>query len=160
MLKSMGNLLAISRDLLLMREESTLLGYYSKAKPLYFLLAGLSIAGLGISAYLFYSTLVGAAIVCTGDCGIVNSSKYAYILGVPVSGLGTLHYLLLTGLLIFRRFSWAFLASAWGFIFSIYLTFIEAFVINAWCQWCLLSAWISTCLFFLCLYGYRKRVQC
>lgn len=43
-----------------------------------------------------------------------------------------------------------FVASV-GLLFSGYLTYLEAFVINAWCQWCIVSAWITVCLFILAL---------
>lgn len=41
--------------------------------------------------------------------------------------------------------------TAFGVLFSAYLTYLEAFVINAWCQWCIASAWITVCLLVLAL---------
>lgn len=51
-----------------------------------------------------------------------------------------------------------FLCSA-GLLYSIYLTMIEAFVIKAFCQWCLVSAWITICLFVLSTRVVKKRAS-
>src|SRR5947209_8476849 len=50
----------------------------------------LCLIGIGIASYLSYAKLTNSSIVCTGSdsCDTVNSSKYAYILGVPVAYLG------------------------------------------------------------------------
>ena len=109
--------------------------------------------GLAISIYLLYSKVFGSEIVCgVSSCGIVNGSKYAEILGVPVSALGVLFYISM-GVLLFLDFKRLFfIGSICGLLFSGYLTYMEAFVIHAWCQWCIMSAWICVCLF---VYGMR-----
>ncbi len=44
-----------------------------------------------------------------------------------------------------------------GLLYSIYLTFLEAFVIKAFCQWCLVSAWITVCLFVLSIRVVKRK---
>jgi uncharacterized membrane protein len=110
----------------------------------------LAFLGILISGYLLYARILGSAIVCgLSSCGIVNGSSYALFLGLPVSLLGLGFYLALIFLLLTKKFKLFFLATLAGVLFSAYLTYLEAFVIHAWCQWCILSAWISVSLFII-----------
>jgi uncharacterized membrane protein len=73
------------------------------------------------------------------DCGIVNHSPYAIFGGVPVAVIGICGYLLL-GILAWRK-AWRFLfpAALAGLGFSLYLTHIEASVLQVWCVYCVIS---------------------
>lgn len=80
------------------------------------------------------------------NCDIVNKSIYAEIFGIPVSILGLLTYLLLLAFSIRGKFKdqtklipymTAFVAI--GFLFSLRLTYIEAFVLHTWCILCVIS---------------------
>jgi vitamin-K-epoxide reductase (warfarin-sensitive) len=73
------------------------------------------------------------------DCGIVNHSPYAVFAGVPVALIGICGYLLL-GALAFRK-AWKLLfpAAFVGLLFSGYLTYIEARVLEVWCIYCVTS---------------------
>ena len=119
----------------------------------------LALVGLFVSFYLSFIELSNSEPVCgpVGDCSAVQQSKYAFLFGViPIGILGILGYLtILLGWLLsikgpekFRR--WANLIiwiMAWfGLFFSIYLTFLEPFVIGATCAWCITSAIIMTLL--------------
>jgi uncharacterized membrane protein len=110
------------------------------------LLALLAVAGALISAYLTWSYLQGIAPVCVGDgsgCETVQTSRYAEILGVPVAALGFIAYAGLLGSALIRDARAAlfglFVALV-GTLFSAYLTYVELFVIQAFCQWCLANA--------------------
>jgi uncharacterized membrane protein/thiol-disulfide isomerase/thioredoxin len=116
----------------------------------------LSLAGLGVASYLAY---VETQAVCgpVGDCNAVQASPYARLFGVlPVGMLGMLGYLLILaawGVYKLRRDrlgDWAALAmfdmAFSGVLFSLYLTYLEPFVIKAVCLWCLTSAGIMTLL--------------
>jgi uncharacterized membrane protein len=106
----------------------------------------LSALGFLISAYLTWTHFAGLTPVCTGSgegCEMVQSSRYATILGVPVALLGLAAY----GGLVFSAALWreagvylGFPISLVGTLFSAYLTYLELFVIGALCQWCLASA--------------------
>lgn len=131
-------------------------------------IALLALAGLLISSYLtMYKVGMLGAIQCTiGGCEKVQTSRWATFVGLPVSawGLGAYLTILVIALLgvqpRFARERWAALAlfalSAVGVAFSAYLTYLEAFVIHAWCQWCVISAILITLIFLLSLPGLRQ----
>jgi len=110
-----------------------------------------SLLGIGIAGYLSWVKWTDTEAVCgnLGDCTGVQNSVYAYLFGIPVAYLGLLTYLGLAALLLFRLLrrdqedEWvdlAFFAMAFfGFIFSLYLTYTELFLIRAVCPWCVVS---------------------
>lgn len=117
----------------------------------------LAIVGLGVAGYLSYVELTQSQAVCgpVGDCNLVQQSPYAYLFGViPIGVIGVFGYVLILfswGLQKFGPSRWqkGFQISLWGLawagiLFSIYLTFLEPFVIGATCAWCLTSAIIIT----------------
>lgn len=126
----------------------------------------LAVAGLLVSAYLtlyklgFYG---GLACGADGACARVQASPYAMFLGLPVAGWGVAWYAAVAavGLWGLHRRAGAgsvdwpgrilFLLAAGGLLFSAYLTGLEAFVIEAWCRWCLVSAAITGVIFLLAL---------
>lgn len=110
--------------------------------------------GIAVSSYLLYGKLLGSEIICgISSCGIVNESKYSMLFGIPVSALGLLFYFGMAFVTIVKMDKLFLIGSIFGVLFSAYLSFIEAFVIHAWCQWCVFSAWITICLFLL---GFRQ----
>jgi uncharacterized membrane protein len=110
--------------------------------------------GLVVSLYLLSVHWGWGQIACfdIGDCEVVNTSRYAELLGIPVALLGAATYLalLVSGVLIWRHISEEpaslvqFLLAAIGVVFSIYLTYVEIFVLRAICPWCVLSAILIT----------------
>ncbi|MEN8113565.1 MAG: vitamin K epoxide reductase family protein [Actinomycetota bacterium] len=112
----------------------------------------LAFIGIGVSIYLANVEASGAEAVCgpVGDCNAVQQSEYASIFGIPVGVLGVIGYvLLLLGWTASkaakgRTADWGSVVAAatalGGTFFSIYLTFLEPFVIGATCMWCLTSA--------------------
>jgi uncharacterized membrane protein len=73
------------------------------------------------------------------DCGIVNKSPFAIVMGVPVALIGIVGYLLL-GVLAFRRAYRVMLVFALpALAFSLYLAHIEAKVLGVWCVYCAIS---------------------
>lgn len=128
----------------------------------------LSLVGLLISLYLLAHSLglTGPVMCGIGDCEAVQSSPYSYLGPIPISGIGAVGYALLLVLAFLGlqpRFarskvvSLLLLGGAFvGVAFSAYLTYLEAFVIHAWCQWCVGSAVIITVIFILLLPEIRK----
>lgn len=113
-------------------------------------LAGLSLIGAGLSAYLWQAKVGATSLVCgpMGDCVTVNSSAFSEVMGIPVALLGMLMFLTLTAVLVTVWWRQATILSNFGFtlalagaLFSLYLTGVEAFVLGAYCIWCLTS-WI------------------
>jgi uncharacterized membrane protein len=122
----------------------------------------LSVIGLGVAGYLAYVETTHVAAVCgpVGDCNTVQQSAYARLFGIiPIAVLGVAGYVAigsawlvafwargrLAGLIRLGLFAMAL----FGTLFSIYLTFLEPFVIGATCAWCLTSAVLMTALMLL-----------
>ena len=132
----------------------------------------LSIVGLAVAAYMAYVETTQVDAVCgpVGDCNAVQQSEYARLFGVlPIGVLGMVGYfmiLLAWGIGRFARSRLAAYASlamlgltVAGLLFSIYLTFLEPFVIGATCAWCLTSAIIMTALFWLSITPARSALS-
>jgi uncharacterized membrane protein len=115
----------------------------------------LCLAGLGVAGYLTYVHYEEIAPVCTtGGCEKVQSSSYSELAGIPVALLGLVGYALIGLSLLLRgdvgHAATAALAIA-GFGFSVYLTYLELFEIDAICQWCVASAVLMTMLLVVAL---------
>ena len=113
-----------------------------------------------MAAYLAHVEVREVDAVCgpVGDCNTVQQSAYARLFGVvPIGVLGVLGFAAILVAWGVRRWktgpaaSWAAVAllamTGLGTLFSIYLTFLEPFVIGATCLWCLSSAVIMTTLY-------------
>ncbi|MCW5849718.1 MAG: vitamin K epoxide reductase family protein [Anaerolineae bacterium] len=123
----------------------------------------LALVGLGVAAYLSYVETQGARAICgpVGDCNAVQSSPYARLLGIPIGVLGMGGYLLMLAAWVWPRWRHDRLAAYaplllfgmafFGVLFSLYLTYLEPFVIGAVCAWCLSSAVLITLLMVLSL---------
>jgi uncharacterized membrane protein len=100
-----------------------------------------------------------------GSCEAVQTSKWATMFGFPVGAWGVVYYLFvlalalagLTGQLVdSRRLSEILLVvTGFGLVFSLWLTYLELFVIHAICQWCVISAILAAILFFLSWLDFR-----
>jgi uncharacterized membrane protein len=131
-------------------------------------IAILSLIGFFIASYLWAHNagLMGQIVCGVGDCATVQSSAYARIGPVPVSAIGVLGYLALMGLSfagVQRSYRHSRLigglllvGSFGGVLFSAYLTYLEAAVINAWCQYCVASAIVITLIFLAALPEARR----
>ena len=119
----------------------------------------IAVAGIAVAGYLAYVELTASDAVCgvVGNCNTVQESAYARIFNVPIGVLGIVGYVLILAAWLLRsvpRFQpWADDAVRgmvlFGVVFSIYLTFLEPFVIGASCMWCLTSAVIMLLLLWL-----------
>jgi uncharacterized membrane protein len=111
-----------------------------------------AVIGVGVAGYLTYVHYAGLEPFCAGGghgCERVQSSSYASLGGIPVAVLGLAGYLAIAAALVApgegARLAAAALAVS-GFGFSAYLTYLELFVIDAICQWCVASAVLLTVL--------------
>jgi uncharacterized membrane protein len=116
-------------------------------------IAALCLAGLGVSLYMAFVETTRTEAICgpVGDCNAVQQSPYALLFGwLPIGVLGVLGYAAMFVAWIAIRWGRGNLrdfaaVGLWGMallgtLFSIYLTFLEPFVIGAVCAWCLTSA--------------------
>ena len=85
------------------------------------------------------------------DCGVVNHSPYAMFHGVPVAGIGIAGYLLITVLAWLRRRVLLVIAVVIGLCFALWLTNIEAHVLEVYCLYCVISQGIIAILTVLSL---------
>lgn len=126
------------------------------------LAALLALAGIFIALYLMLYKLgyIGTLACAVGSCEKVQTSKWATFMGVPVAAWGVAYYVGVLGVslaglmpaLAERRSVSQLLVgmTGVGLIFSLWLTYLELFVINAICQWCVISAILATALFVTC----------
>ncbi|MEK7589071.1 MAG: vitamin K epoxide reductase family protein [Patescibacteria group bacterium] len=120
----------------------------------------LSFAGFLDATYITVKHFQGGIIPCslTEGCEPVLSSSYSKILGIPVSLIGVGYYLVVLLISIAsllhdqKIFRWAVYISFVGFVFSVWFTYVQIFKIHALCQYCLLSAVLTT---LLCIGGLR-----
>jgi vitamin-K-epoxide reductase (warfarin-sensitive) len=101
-------------------------------------LAGVVVSGLALQVH-YSTTTAPCSINDRWDCGIVNRSSYAEILHVPVAALGIAGYLVLGALGATRQRYLLFLVSLLGLGFALRLTFIEEYVLQMWCMYCVIS---------------------
>ena len=115
----------------------------------------LALVGLAVAAYLAYVETQAVTAFCgpVGDCNAVQTSEYAYNFGIPIGVLGVMGYLAILATWGWNRWradgraAFALLGlTSFGVLFSIYLTYLEPFVIGAVCAWCLTSAVVMTLL--------------
>lgn len=85
------------------------------------------------------------------DCGVVNHSPYAMIRGVPVAAVGIVGYLLIALLAFARRRALLLVAALGGLAFALYLTNIEAHVLEVYCLYCVISQGIIALLALLAI---------
>ena len=132
------------------------------------ILATLALIGVFVSTYLTLYKLgyIGELKCAVGSCETVNTSQWATFFGLPVAawGLGFYVSALLLAMLSIqekyvdsRAFSVAFVAlTGWGVVFSGWLTYLELFVINAICIWCVTSACIVLVMFLVSVADLRE----
>lgn len=111
--------------------------------------------GIGVATYIAIADAGGGAPVCLAGgtgCKTVASSSYSHLAGVNIAIFGIAGYLLLLACALLRgdgaRMA-GFCISLAGFGYSVFLTYLELFVIDAVCQWCIASAVLMTILFAL-----------
>jgi uncharacterized membrane protein len=130
-------------------------------------MALISLLGLFLGAYLtLYKFGVIGTLACNvSSCETVQMSRWSTFLGLPVATWGVGFYALMLVLSIVamqERFETSralsltmLLLTGWGALFTAWLNYLEAFVIRAWCEWCLGSAAMVLVLFCLAVADWR-----
>lgn len=132
---------------------------------LYVIIALLSLAGLADAIYLTVEHLTGQSVRCTiiAGCSEVLSSSYAVVGGYPLASIGALAYFSVFSLAILTLFGYRIAGLlliplvAVMCLVSLWLIYLQAFVIHAFCQYCLLSAAITFVLTALVFGAWRLR---
>ena len=120
----------------------------------------LAVLGVLVSSYMTIFKLTDNQTMClgSGDCSVVNSSAYSEVYGIPVALVGVLGYGAILGTLTLAG-RWGFLREnavliafglcLAGFMFTVYLIYVEVALIRALCPFCIASQLTMTVLFAL-----------
>ena len=135
-----------------------------RVSAMYVAMALLSLVGLVDALYLTIEHVTGQSVRCTivSGCSEVLSSSYAVVAGIPLAAVGAAAYFTvfsLATLAIFcYRLAGKLLAplTALMVLVSLWLIYLQAFVIRAFCQFCLLSAAITIILFVIAFVAWKK----
>ena len=131
------------------------------------LVALLALTGLFVALYLtlYKAGFIGTLSCSVGSCETVNTSQWSTLLGLPVAAWGLGFYIVALVVAMAgttdrwvddRTISIVLVAlSGWGVLFSLWLTYLELFVINAICMWCVISAIIVTIIFIVSVLDLR-----
>ncbi len=134
----------------------------------------LAILGVADSGYITYEKWANVPSICQNipgfDCGAVLNSPWAYIGPIPLSVLGFLFYSFILSVAVYHLITvrpnplvkhLLLLSTSFGFLFSLFLVYLQAVVIGAFCLFCMISAGTST-LIFLTSIGFwweRKKID-
>ncbi len=124
------------------------------------IITALAILGLLVSIYMTIYKLTDNDAMCigSGGCSVVNSSRYSEVNGIPVAVLGVLGYASILALLFLENrpgffqqngVMMLFGVTLTGFLFTLYLIFVEVALIKAYCPFCLTSQAVMTVIFIL-----------
>ena len=130
----------------------------------------LVVIGLAISGYLSYVKLTEVPLVCVANsdvfnCEVVQNSAYSQIAGIPVAWLGFATYAVLFVLLLLEnRIGFLrqngilviFAITIFAWLYSMYLVYLQLFVLQALCPWCLAHEATMTLLFIVTCLRLRK----
>jgi uncharacterized membrane protein len=120
----------------------------------------LTIIGLLVSIYMTIYKITSNDSMCigSGDCKTVNASRYAEVYGIPVAVLGVAGYSAILAVLLLERKPGFFQQngtllffglSLTGFLFTLYLIFVEVALIRAYCPFCITSQTVMTIIFII-----------
>lgn len=137
----------------------------ARAVWLYAIAAAVSLIGLGDAIYLTVQHVTGQSLRCTviSGCSEVLSSSYAVVAGVPLAAVGAIAYFTVFSLAILAAFRYrlagTLLMALVGImcLVTLWLIYLQAFVINHFCQFCLLSALVTLLLTGLVIALWRLR---
>jgi uncharacterized membrane protein len=128
-----------------------------------YLLAILAICGIIVASLALQvhnsTTTAPCSINEHWDCGVVNHSEFAEIRHIPVATLGIAGYALLGVLALFRMRTSHLVASLLGLAFALRLTWIEKYVLQVWCLYCVISQLIILLIAILSLAWWMRARQ-
>jgi len=130
----------------------------------YIAAAVVSLVGLGDAIYLTVQDLTGQNLRCTiiTGCAEVLGSKYAHLGSIPLATVGAAAYFIFFSLAILAVFGYSSVRPllailvAIMFLTTLWLTYLQAFVIHHFCQYCLLSAAVTTTLTIIVALSFLK----
>ncbi len=126
------------------------------------LIIALSLIGLAVAAYVYYTQKTGKTLRCLigKSCDIVTKSRYARTFGIDNSAAGAVYYICLMAGIVLASYGvpvppvLLLAASLAASAFSLYLVYLQSFVIKELCDYCMLSAFINWALSALLLWNH------
>ena len=142
-------------------ENQKTIGWY------YLIVAAVSLVGLGDAIYLTVKHISGESLRCTivTGCSEVLSSPYAQLGSLPLAAIGAAAYFTVFSLAVLAAFGYRFaipilrIVLTLMFLTTLWLLYLQAFVIRHFCQYCLLSAAVTTVLTLLVFLPLVRRKQ-
>jgi uncharacterized membrane protein len=139
-------------------------------KWLYRASVALTILGLIVSIYMTIYKVLNADAMClgSGDCSTVNASRYSEVNGIPVALIGVIGYLAILVTLYFEKQNQFFKQNGsllifgmalTGFLFTLWLVYVEAALLKAFCPFCVTSQAAMTLLFIIAVTRLVKQTQ-
>lgn len=130
----------------------------------YLIMALVSLVGVADAIYLTVQHITGQSVRCTivSGCSEVLSSSYATVAGVPLAGVGAVAYFVVFSLAILAGFKYDLAGKLLAivvslmFLTTLWLIYLQALVIKHFCQFCLLSAAVTTVLMVLVVIAIRR----
>lgn len=134
--------------------ENSTTATFRRPALIYGLAALVSLVGLGDAIYLTVQHLAGHSVRCTitNGCSRVLSSSYAAISGIPTASLGALAYFAAFSLATLAMFGYAWARTGLALLVApmllatLWLLSVQAFILHAYCEFCLLSATMTLML--------------
>lgn len=128
-------------------------------------MACLALVGLADAIYLTVQHVTGQSVRCTlvSGCSEVLSSPYASINGIPLALIGAVAYFSVFSLATLAVFEYPLVSKlllvviGLMFLTTLWLIYLQAFVIGHFCQFCLLSALVTILLTLLVLFASRQK---
>jgi uncharacterized membrane protein len=139
-------------------------------KWLYRASVALVILGLAVSIYMTIYKVFNADAMClgSGDCSTVNASRYSEVNGIPVAVIGVLGYLAILFTHYFEKRNRFFEQNGTliifgmaltGFLFTVWLVYVEAALLKAFCPFCVTSQAAMTVIFIIAVTRLVKQTQ-
>jgi len=133
----------------------------------------LVILGLFISGYLSYVNLTEVPMICVANsdvfnCEVVQNSVYSRVAGIPIAWFGFAVYIVLFVLLLLENrvpflkengIILVFGITLFAWLYSVYLVYLQFFVLRALCPWCLAHEATITVIFFVSILRLRKSLM-
>jgi uncharacterized membrane protein len=139
-------------------------------KWLYRASVALVILGLAVSIYMTIYKVLNADAMClgSGDCSTVNASRYSEVNGIPVAVIGILGYLAILATHYFEKRNRLFEQNGTliifgmaltGFLFTLWLVYVEAALLKAFCPFCVTSQAAMTVIFIIAVMRLVRQTQ-
>ena len=139
-------------------------------KWLYRISVALVIVGLLVSIYMTIYKLTSNDAMCvgSGDCHTVNASRYSSVNGIPVAAIGMVGYLAILAVLFFEKRNpffkdngtlMIFGMALTGFLFTVWLIYVEVALLKAICPFCLTSQVSMTIIFMIAVMRLIRQPQ-